>query len=99
MEKRIHGVIGGPRVKTKVRPKKVQNVQPIINEVDVVIIPSDEMDFIEEVDPVLEEDKSFTFNEILAELDARICSICGFKARSGRGLKGHRRLKHPIEVS
>ena len=64
------------------------------DKVEAVVVLCEE---VEEIDPILEEDKDFDFEEEFLK-DPLVCELCGFISKSERGLKSHKRWKHTTEV-
>lgn len=116
---RRHGIIGGPRqrppkpkllpgyaVNKKQQPVKVSKPEPKeeLIDVDIVIISSEEDDYEEKEDIVIEELDTFDLVEQEDVLDEYIpesplffeCDECDFSCKSARGLSSHKRWKHPV---
>jgi len=65
--------------------------------------PEEPVEVVEEVDPIEEEDKEPTLDELFPVfepvveapiVDKLTCNLCGFRAKSKKGLKSHKKWKH-----
>ena len=103
---RRHGVIGGPKQSPPKSRKIKKPLKVKKNSIEIMIIKDEE--FIEEpvmdvivvesnYDVVTDEDKleSYIPND-LDVLPRYGCIFCEFAAKSKRGLKTHKRAKHPV---
>jgi len=106
MSIRRHGVIGGPRQRPPVPKRTKEQQQKIMarkeKPIEVVVVntklPVIEVVTVEpDFDEVEDRDKLEDY--VPSELDVLPkygCILCGFVAKSERGLNTHKRMKHPV---